>query len=170
MRQATAGEALCAARFSGRRIYARLRAFPAQPVLGPALRDCPVFKLLFLRWLAWQPHCFSRWWCGAVNDEKVMHKHRQPNLPLCATSATTGELTHRTMLLEVGKPQFHRLTTESVEALGFRRGHPHAVGLDQCLMFATFDGSAAVRIGAARDLPRDTPDNVAANNDNYAPR
>ena len=30
-------------------IYARLRAFPAKPVLGPAFRDRPVFKLAFLR-------------------------------------------------------------------------------------------------------------------------
>ena len=89
-----------------------------------------------------------------MDDEKVMYEDRQPDLPLRTTSATAGKLPHRTMLLEVGETQFHRLAAESVETLGFRRGHPRSVGLDQCFMFAAFDGSAAVRIGAARDLPR----------------
>ena len=92
-----------------------------------------------------------------MNDEKVMHKHRQSNLPLRATSATAGKLTHRTMLLEVGKAQFHRLTAESVECFRLRRSHTRSVGLDQRLVFAAFDGSAAVRIGTARDLPGTRP-------------
>ena len=82
-----------------------------------------------------------------------MHENRQSDLPLCAIPAAPGKLPHGTMLLEVGETQFHGLTTESVEALGFCRGHPCAVGLDQCFMFTAFDGSAAVWICAARDLP-----------------
>src|SRR3990172_5367541 len=86
-----------------------------------------------------------------------MRENRQPDLSLGAVGASTGKLPQRTMLLEVGETQFDRLAAESVEAFGFRRGHPRAVGLDQCFMFAAFDGSAAVRIGAASDLPRARP-------------
>ena len=86
-----------------------------------------------------------------------MHEDRQPNLPLRTITATAGELPHRTMLLEVGKSQFHRLAAQPVKALGVRRGHPRSVGLDQCFMFATFDSSAAVWIAAARGLPRARP-------------
>src|SRR3990172_1749035 len=92
-----------------------------------------------------------------MNDEKVMHKHRQPNLPLCAISASPGKLTHRTMLLEVGEPQFHRLTSEPVERFRLRCRHPRSVGVDQRLVFAAFDGSPSVRIGTAHGLPRTRP-------------
>lgn len=92
-----------------------------------------------------------------MDDEKVMYEGRQADLSLGAITAAAGKLSQRTMLLEVGETQFHCLATEPVEALGLRRSHPRAVGLDQCLVFAAFDGSAAVRIGAARDLPRARP-------------
>jgi hypothetical protein len=97
------------------------------------------------------------WWYGMVNDEKVMYEDRQPNLPLRPMPTAAGKLPHRAVLLAVGKTQFHRLTSEAVEALGFRRGHSRAVGLDQRLVFAAFNGSAAVRIGAAFDLPGTRP-------------
>jgi hypothetical protein len=48
-----------------------------------------------------------------VNNEMVMYEDRQSNLPFRPTSATPEKLAHRTVLLEVGKVQFHRLTSES---------------------------------------------------------
>jgi hypothetical protein len=92
-----------------------------------------------------------------MNNKQVVHKHGQPSLPLCAGSASSGELTHRAMLLEVGEPQFDRLATEPVKTFGFRRGHPRSVVLDQRLVFASPNSSAAVRIGTARDLPGARP-------------
>ena len=74
-----------------------------------------------------------------------MHKHGQPNLPLRATSATAGKLSHRTMLLEVGKHQFHRLTPESVECFRLCRPHPRSVGLDHGTFRTT---STRVRVPA----------------------
>jgi len=83
-----------------------------------------------------------------------MHEHCQPNLPLHATRAATRKLTHRTMLLEVGKTQLHTLAAESIEALGLGCGHPRPMSLDQRFVFAAFDGSTPVRIATARDLSR----------------
>ena len=40
-----------------------------------------------------------------------MHEYGQPNLPLRAIAASTGKFTHRTMLLEFGKP----LSRETLE-------------------------------------------------------
>jgi hypothetical protein len=44
-----------------------------------------------------------------------MYEDSQPDLPLRTTSTASGKLAHRTVLLEIGKAQFHRLTSESVE-------------------------------------------------------
>jgi hypothetical protein len=80
-----------------------------------------------------------------------MHQHKQSGLPPRPRGASARELTHCAMFLGVCKPELDRLATESIQTLGLGGGHSRPVGLDQCLVLASLDGSAAVRIGGSSD-------------------